>query len=98
MTFCLLLLAIPMPLKAVSMDTSTGVPDSVSIVNTAAATALIGRLDEIALIDKAKLLPSERKALRKEVRSIKKQVRELGGVYISVGSLLIVILLLILLL
>jgi hypothetical protein len=42
---------------------------------------------------------SEKKELRKEVRSTKKQLRELsGGVYLSVGAVIVILLLLIILL
>jgi hypothetical protein len=57
------------------------------------------RLEEIKNMDVRQLDRSERKALRTEVRAIKKEAAELsGGVYISVGAILIIALLLILLL
>lgn len=50
-------------------------------------------------IDRSTLSRAERKALRVEVRSIKKEMAALsGGVYISVGAILLIALLLILLL
>lgn len=58
----------------------------------------ITRLHEIERMDKSKLTKAERKSLRKEVRDIRQDVKHTGGgVYISAGALLIVILLLILL-
>lgn len=61
--------------------------------------AMVSRLNEIDKMDKSALSRSERKALRKEVRGIKDNVREVGGgVYISVGALLLAIILLIILL
>jgi hypothetical protein len=56
------------------------------------------RLEEIKGMDHKKMSSSEKRALRKEVRAIKKEMAEIsGGVYISVGALLLIILLIILL-
>ncbi|MBK8568179.1 MAG: hypothetical protein IPN76_33960 [Saprospiraceae bacterium] len=98
MTTSLLLLAVPAQLKAVTSDENPVAADSAA--NVALVNTLTIRLDEIASIDRAKLRPTERRELRKEVRSINKQLKAAnsGGVYISVGALLIVIILLILLL
>lgn len=64
-----------------------------------ALNALIARLHELEKVDKSKLNSVERKALRKEVRATKENVREVGGgIYISVGALIIIILLVIILL
>lgn len=61
--------------------------------------AMLDRLEVINGMDKSALRPAERKALRKEVRSIKKELASNGGgVYLSVGALLLVIILLIILL
>jgi hypothetical protein len=60
---------------------------------------MISRLKEIKAMDKSDMTSQEKKALRKEVRSIKKSLAELnGGVYLSVGAIIIIVLLLILLL
>jgi hypothetical protein len=60
---------------------------------------LLNRLDVINKMDKTHLSTSEKHVLRKEVKDIKKSItNSSGGVYISVGALLIIILLLILLL
>ena len=57
------------------------------------------RLEEIHAMDLHSLSRSEKKALRKEVRAIKKETAVLsGGVYVSIGALIIIALLLILLL
>src|SRR5690606_25441465 len=56
------------------------------------------RIEEIHAMDRSKMSRAERKALKKEVRQIRDEVKALsGGVYISVGALLIIILLIILL-
>jgi len=60
---------------------------------------LMQRLEVIKGMNKSELTGSEKKNLRKEVRGIKKEMKEIkGGVYLSVGAIIIVILLLILLL
>ncbi|MEY4541746.1 MAG: hypothetical protein RLZZ306_3503 [Bacteroidota bacterium] len=68
-------------------------------VESAEAKVMISRLEEIKSMDKSNMSSKEKKALRKEVRSIKKSLAELnGGVYLSVGAIIIIVLLLILLL
>ena len=65
----------------------------------ARANSLLLRLNEINVMDKSNLKPSEKKNLRVEVLSIKHQLSEIGGgVYISVGALIIILILLIILL
>lgn len=60
---------------------------------------LNARLYEIKAMDKSSMSASEKKALRKEVRSIKSEARSSnGGIYLSVGAIIIIVLLLIILL
>ncbi len=60
---------------------------------------LESRLGEIKAMDKSKLSSSEKKSLRKEVHSIKRKLKDIsGGVYISAGTLLVILILLIVLL
>lgn len=62
------------------------------------AQVLLQRLDEIEAIDKTVLSPVERRILRKEVRQTKAQLRELsGGVYLSAGAVILILILLIIL-
>ena len=57
------------------------------------------RLNEINAMDKSKLKSAEKKNLRKEVKSINHKFREIGGgVYVSAGVLILVLVLLIVLL
>jgi len=57
------------------------------------------RVEEIRDMDKSNLTRAERKALRSELRELKGQARAVsGGVYLSVGAIIIIILLLILIL
>ena len=63
------------------------------------ATELKNRLEEIREIDRTDLNSAEKKALRREVRAIKKELAAIGGgVFLSVGAILLIALLLILLL
>jgi CHASE3 domain sensor protein len=58
------------------------------------------RVEEIKAMDKSDLTREERKALRSEVKDMKKQANAIanGGVYLSVGAIIIILLVLILLL
>ena len=57
------------------------------------------RLNEINAMDKSKLKSAEKKNLRKEVKSINHKLRETGGVvYLSAGTIILILILLIILL
>jgi len=87
---------IPAQLKAGTVNTTA---TTSSMAESAEAKALIGRLNDINCLDKSKLSASEKKELRKEVRSTKKRLKEMnGGVYLSVGAVILIIILLIILL
>ncbi|MGL2967450.1 hypothetical protein [Flavobacterium sp. XGLA_31] len=94
-----LILALP-----ASANTATNAnPTEPTVTTTAAEKAraeqLLHRLDEIKAMDKSDMPRAEKKALRKEVKAIKGELRTMGGgVYLSVGAIIIIILLLILLL
>jgi predicted PurR-regulated permease PerM len=60
---------------------------------------LVQRLEVIKDMDKSDMTRLQRKGLRKEVKEIKKEMKAIsGGVYLSVGAIIIIILLLILIL
>jgi hypothetical protein len=60
---------------------------------------LVNRLEEIESIDIDNLSKTDKRALRKEVKDIKREVHAIsGGIYISVGALILIVILLILLL
>lgn len=62
------------------------------------AQRLQNRLEEIKTIDKTKLSKEEKKALRVEVKAIKKEMKAIsGGVYLSIGAIILIVLLIILL-
>jgi hypothetical protein len=85
------------PMTSMAKSENSTVPTEK--VESAEAKVMISRLEEIKAMDKSNMNSKEKKALRKEVRSIKKSLAELnGGVYLSVGAIIIIVLLLILLL
>jgi len=66
---------------------------------SAEAKVLITRLDEIKAMDMSAMKSTEKKELRKEVRSIKRELKDIsGGIYVSAGVLIVVLILLIVLL
>lgn len=82
--------SVPVPTAATS-----GIP-APTTVNT---TELTSRLAEIKAMDKSGMKASEKKQLRKEKRSIKSELRQVkGGVYVSAGALLVLLIILILVL
>ncbi|MCZ8217554.1 MAG: hypothetical protein O9262_15020 [Cyclobacteriaceae bacterium] len=66
-------------------------------LDPAQVTKLENRLIEIKAMDISKLNRQEKRTLRKEVKAIEKQMDN-GGVYVSVGAIIIIVLLLILIL
>jgi hypothetical protein len=65
---------------------------------SAEARALTLRLNEISSMDMSKMKSAEKKDLRKETRSIKRELKDIsGGVYISAGLLIVILIVLIVL-
>ena len=92
---------IPMQLSATNVDDPISLVDPKPTVpaDSAKARTLELRLNEINEMDLENLKSSDKKELRKEVRSIKKELKTIGGgVYISAGGLILVLILLIILL
>lgn len=74
-------------------------PKEISAADRARAEQILKRLEEIKAMDITSMPSSQKRELRKEVKAAKKELKEVaGGVYISVGALIIIILLLILIL
>lgn len=72
---------------------------STEATQLAEANTLIARLNEIKAMDKSEMSFSEKRDLRREVRATKKHLHEVhGGVYLSVGVIILIIVLLIILL
>ncbi|MCF6132206.1 hypothetical protein [Flavobacterium wongokense] len=78
--------------ESLAPTTATEVPAEVQ--------KMYDRLEEIKAMDKSEMTRAEKKELRKEVRAIKADLKASGngGIYLSVGAIIIIILLLILLL
>jgi hypothetical protein len=75
------------------------VKSSIETAESAEINALLLRLDEIKQMDKSTMNSAQKKELRSEVREIKTAIKaDRGGVYLSGGALILVIVLLILLL
>jgi hypothetical protein len=83
---------------AVAAPTVNATPNVDPVEQKAEMKRLENRLSEIKAVDKSKLSKEEKKALRGEVKQIKKEMKAVsGGVYISVGAILLIALLIILL-
>jgi len=79
--------------------TLSAAPDPIKSEKTsdaAQAKFLIHRLEQIKTMDAGKMSTTEKKAIRKEVKAIKNKLNDVGGgVYISAGALILIIVLLI---
>jgi predicted PurR-regulated permease PerM len=91
-----MLLAIALPAGSTVIVTESSQTNSSAKTETPRAQQLLQRLEDIKDMNKSGLTRLERKSLRKEVQEIKKEMK--GGIYLSVGAVIIVILLLILIL
>jgi len=97
-TTCLLLTFQPMLSNAASNTAPAALVASKS-TESAEANALLQRLNQINAMDKSSLKSSDKKQLRNEVLSIRHRYDDIGGgVYISLGSVLLILILLIILL
>lgn len=98
LTACLLFAMAPIQMNAATNST-TATTIKAKPNASDEAKVLIDRLNEIKTTDKSNMTAGERKELRQEVRSLKSELKGIGGgVYLSVGAILIIALLLILLL
>lgn len=93
----LMLSVIPVSLRAGSEANPRTIPTPDKVENTAAAAAL-ARLYEIKAMDLKSMNAVQKKALRTEVHALKSNLKKEGGVYLSVGAIIIIVVLLILLL
>lgn len=101
--FCLMATCLSMTFLPLQSNAATiAEPSSMAATKPAPAAeakTLELRLNEIYAMDKSKLTSSDKKSLRKEVKSINHRLRDIsGGVYLSVGAILIIVLVLIILL
>jgi hypothetical protein len=73
--------------------------DPVEKTEATRAEVLMNRLETIRDMNKSEMTRMEKKSLRKEVKEINREMKATnGGIYLSVGAVIIIILLLILLL
>ena len=94
-----ILLAIALPASSAIVVPGSSAANSATTTENLRAQQLLQRLEEIKSMNKSEMTGSEKKDLRQEVRGIKKEMKAIsGGVYLSVGAIIIIILLLILLL
>lgn len=98
MAMCLSLTFIPVQSNAKAVASSAMVASKSA--GSAQAEVLLSRLHAISAMDKTNLSVSEKKDLRIELRSIRQQLKDIGGggVYISVGAVILIVVLLIILL
>jgi hypothetical protein len=98
MATCLSLTFLQLQSNAATTAAPSSLVDSKS-AESAEAKTLVLRLNEINAMDKSKLKSSDKKNLRKEVSSIRHKLREVGGgVYLSAGAIILIVILLIVLL
>ncbi len=94
-----ILLSIAIPASSAIIVPGTPQTNNSATTENPRAQQLLQRLEDIKDMNKSGLTSSEKKDLRKEVKGIKKEMKTIkGGIYLSVGAIIIVILLLILLL
>jgi hypothetical protein len=92
------MLILPSQMRANNLPVKSSSPIE-SPVETARAQILLDRLDQIKSLDKKDISTTEKKALKQETKSIKKELKQIsGGVYLSAGTLIIILLILIILL
>lgn len=90
-----LLTFIPVQLKATTEKVPVTATDTKKVV-TPEAKALIAKLEDFKKLDRSTMSPDEKKSMRNEVRTTKNRLHEIGGgVYISAGALIIILLVLI---
>jgi hypothetical protein len=101
--FCLMATILSLTFLPLQSNAATTVePSSLVAPKTSEseeANTLVLRLNEIKVMDKSEMKSSEKRELRKEVKSINHKLREVsGGVYLSVGAIILIVILLIVLL
>ena len=70
----------------------------INFVDSLRADSLVVRLNQIVSTNKSNFTAAQKNILRKEVQTIKKNLKIIhGGIYLSVGTIIIILLLLIIL-
>jgi hypothetical protein len=98
MTFSLLLSFTPTSVQASVVGNPISMAATPKTVSPE-VIALRSRLDEIKKMDKSGMSAAEKKQLRKEARAVKSELRSVGGgVYVSAGALIVLLIVLLLIL
>jgi hypothetical protein len=98
MLTCLSLTLLPLQLNASTLSDPSSLAGS-KPAESAVVKTLELRLNEINAMDKSKMKSAEKKNMRKEVKSINHKLRDIGGgVYLSAGAVILIVILLIVLL
>lgn len=98
------MIVLPVAASAADFDRSIPTKDEVAAMTeeqkTARVEAIKDRVQEIKSMNRSQLSKEDRKELRQELRTMEKQAQAMGsgGVYLSVGAIIIIILVLILIL
>jgi hypothetical protein len=98
MATCLSLTLLPLQLNAATSfePSSLAAPKP---AESAEVKTLELRLNEIKAMDKSNMKTAEKKSMRKEVKSINHRLHEIGGgVYLSAGAIILIVILLVVLL
>ncbi|HSU28682.1 MAG TPA: hypothetical protein VLJ68_09895 [Chitinophagaceae bacterium] len=94
-----LLMAIALPAFSSNSVPGSSKTDGPAKTEDSRGQQLVDRLEQIKGMNRSEMTSLERKNLRKEVREIKKDLKVIkGGVYLSVGAIIVIILVLILIL
>ena len=97
--FLLLLVALNAPLVIYARESKNPITPArtENKLSDEEAARITKRVEEIRAMDKSKLSVSERKELRKELRGYKERIKlDSGVIYISAGTLLLIIIILLL--
>jgi predicted PurR-regulated permease PerM len=98
---CLIMACLSLTLVPLQLNAATTEPTTIPVTKSndaAEVKALELRLNELKEMDKSKMNSSEKKIMRKEVKSIKHRLHDIGGgVYISAGAIILILLLLLVL-
>jgi hypothetical protein len=101
-TTCIVAMVLSLTFNPVTLSASSPKPVKVERTSepteAAQAKQLIRRLDEIKALDVHKMSAAEKKTLLNEVKTIKGKLEHIGGgVYISAGALIVILILILLL-
>jgi hypothetical protein len=98
MLTCLSLTFIPLQLNAANPNEPSSLVVPPKPAESTESKTLELRLNEIKAMDKSNMNSAEKKSLRKEVKSINHKLHDGGGIYLSVGAAILIVVLLIVLL